>query len=442
MPSTNRRRFLAVATALSVAGCTTQGEDTPRTTTGASRTDDRDSVTRTDVRSHGPTTSTATSRTTAHGTTTWPDVDERVDATPPADRPLPTDGGDWPQEGYDAARTGYWPDGDPVRDAVTYWTLDAGGEGAVVDDGVVNVHGRADGQPLTVRDPADASVRRSMSLVDYGVNAPPAVGDGLVFVTTFIEVFAFDLQTGDRAWRGPEMDGIHGAPTYANGTVFVASGGYQGVQAQVRAFAADTGEERWRVELDAWRTGSVAVRDGIAYLQTDSGFHAIDAETGGVVFEDSSLSNGHWVDPVVGEDHVYTVDDGELVAVDAAAGEERWRRGGDVRGTPVLADGEVYAGGDDQVVAYAAADGSRQRELPGGMPLARVGDVCYVAGDPTGWLRGVRASGGDDAERWTVRTPEVQVADAIYRGIYGVTPLDGALWVSAADGVHGLGPVE
>ncbi|NHN40489.1 PQQ-binding-like beta-propeller repeat protein [Halorubellus sp. JP-L1] len=436
MPSTNRRRFLAAAAALGVAGCVTHGDGVPtgtETTHGSATS----TGTRSRVTSENPTTSTTTYRTTGS------DVDERVDAKPPGDPALPTDGGDWPQEGYDAARTGYWPDGDPVEGVDAYWTLDAGGEGAVVDDSVVNVHGRADGQPLTVRDPGTAEVRRASSLVEYGVNSSPAVADGVVVVTTFIEAFAYDLETGDLAWRGPEMDGIHGAPTVADGTVYVASGGYQGVPAQVRAFDLADGTERWRRELETTRTGSVAVGGGVAYVQSRDGLHAFDAESGNVVFERSDLRNGSWVDPVVGDDHAFTVDDDDLVAVDAGSGEEAWRvNDADFSGTPVLADGELYAGTDGDVGAYAAADGSEQRTFYGGKPLARVDDVLYVANDPRGRIQAVSVADGDDQMLWSYTTPEVQISDTINRTVYGITPLDGALWVHAADGVHGLAPPQ
>lgn len=300
MPSTNRRRCLAAAAALGVAGCTTDGEPTDTDTTDQSAT----TGTQTRVTSANPTTSTTTYRTTDS------DVDERVDAKPPGDPALPTDGGDWTQEGNDAARTSYRPDGDPVTEAEAYWTLDAGGEGAVVDESVVNVHGRRDGQPLTVRDPSTADVRRASPLVEYGVNSSPAVADGTVVVTTFIEAFAYDLETGDLAWRDPEMDGIQGAPTVAEGTAFVASGGFKDVPAQVRAFDLADGTERWRRELDTTRTGSVAVGGGVAYVQSRDGLHAFDAESGEVAFERSDLQNGSWVDPVVGDGHAFTVDDG------------------------------------------------------------------------------------------------------------------------------------
>jgi|GEM_PF-3992574 len=48
----------------------------------------------------------------------------------------------------------------------------------------------------------------------------------------------------------------------------------------------------------------------------------------------------------------------------------------------------------------------------------------------------------DGTPLWSHRTAEVQVQDTVGRTIYGVTPVDGAVYVSARDAMHGLGPRE
>lgn len=411
MPSTSRRRFVATAGASALAAATAGCVDL--------------------------------------GISLGGNRDERVDTNPPGEPALPTDGGDWPQAGRDAANTSHWPDGTPVRDREVYWTLDAGAPGAVTDDAVVNVHERADAKPLAVRDPADASVRRAASTVDYGVNAPPAVADGVAVVSTFIETLGFDVETGDRLWTGPAMNGTRAPPTVAGGRAFVATGGFDDVDPHVRAFDVRSGEELWRRPTDGTRAGTPAVADGVVYVQTDRSVFAFDATSGdrvrqpvrvGAGDDETALTGGGRTALVVAEDVVLATGSNGLVALARATGEIRWRLDAPTDGHPVVADGVVYVGTNDGVTAYDVTDGVRRHGLPGRRPLAVVDDVCYTAGDPRGNLRAVRAAGGDAPERWQYQTPEVIVQDTIRQWVDGITPLDGALWVHAADGVHGLAP--
>ncbi|WP_137287269.1 outer membrane protein assembly factor BamB family protein [Halorussus salinisoli] len=426
VPSRSRRAFLRAVTvgSLGLAGCTGERRPVGSTTTPP------------------PSTTATTDGETTAGTT---GPDERVTETPPGAPALPASG-EWPTYRFDARNTGYNPDGDGLRDGEQYWRLRAGGPASVSDDALFNVSGyERDEGALTRRDPGTLSVRSATGLVGYGINSPPTVADGRVFVTTFVEAFCLAADRDEVLWRGPEMDGIHGAPTVSDDTVFVNSGGYQSVPAQLRAFDAASGDQRWRYDTESESKSAPAVADGRVFVVARDGLHAIDAATGAGLFVVGDAGD-EWSAPVVADGTVYVVayrdEDDELFAIDAADGTVHWRfqPSGLDGEPPVVADGTVYVGTDRGVVALDSSDGTRTTTLGNqGTPVARVGDVIYAT--DRGTLFALDAEGDGEGVLWSHRTEQVQIEDTIGRNIYGVTPVDGAVYVSARDAFHGFGPV-
>lgn len=374
-------------------------------------------------------------------------VDERVDTQPPGSPGLPS-AGEWPSYRFDHGNTGANPDGDGVRDGEEYWRLDAGGPATVANGTLYNTRARGDGpKTLTYRDPATAAVTTRRSLVEYGVNPPPIVAGGRVFVTTFIEAFCFDAASGEQRWRGPEMDGVGGPPTVAEGYVLVTTGGFDGVDPHLRAFDAATGDPVWRYDTGGESDATPAVGDGRVFVTSTEGLHAVDLDSGTEAFvvSDAATDAGS---PAVADGTVYAVRDAEaateLVAVAADDGTVRWRttvERGDagVDRVPVVADGTVYALTKDGLAALDTQDGSvRATASEAALPAGRVGDVLYAVS------RGVVFA--FDAESldslWSLRTEDVQVQDTVGRVVYHVTPVDGAVYVSARDAFHGVGPAR
>lgn len=424
-PPQSRRdvlRAVAVAGTFGVAGCSTgSGPD-----------------------SDGPGVPTSTEAPGPPATTENPTggPDERVSATPPGSPTLEAAGA-WPAYRFDAGNTGFRADGRGLRDAEPYWRLRAGGTASVADGTLYNLSGgEQDYAVLARRDPATAARRSSTRLVRYGTNSPPTVRDGRVFVTTFIEAFCLAGDRDEVLWRGPEMDGIQGAPSVRDGTVFVNSGGFNGVSPHLRAFDAATGEERWRYDTDSESKSTPAVGDGGVFVSSHDGLHAVDEATGDRRFLVEEAS-GEWSTPAVSDGTVYTMANrekgDELLAVDAADGTVHWRVDAESMGSepPVVAEGRVYVGAEAGVVAIDASDGSRVADLGGrGNPVARVGDVVYAV--EGGTVEALDAGG--EGRLWSYWTEQVQIQDTVGRNVYGVTPVDGAVYVSARDAFYGFGP--
>jgi len=96
---------------------------------------------------------------------------------------------------------------------------------------------------------------------------------------------ALDRETGDVLWEAPLtagglQGGVMASAAVAERTVFVASND-NSQNADLVALDADTGEERWRVGVEAHVTGPVTWADGVLYLADDSGrIAAYDAADG------------------------------------------------------------------------------------------------------------------------------------------------------------------
>lgn len=422
-------RSVGVALAAYGTGCVSDGDGNP---TATDRTIDA-----TPMPIH---TSPAT--TTPNETERFPpDVDERIDRTPPGSPALdPT--GSWPSFRYDAGNTGANLDGTGLRDGKVYWRLDAGRAASVADGSLYNVFGR-DQQfdELTLRDAATAAVEHRTKLVQYGVNPPPVVDDGRVFLATFIEAFCFDAESGEQLWRGPEMDGIQGCPTVADGTVVVNSGGFDGVPPHVRAFDVTSGEQRWRYDVGAESKSTPATDGDLVFVASTNGLHAIDAANGDErwVLDESQH---RWSTPVVRGEVVYSYLQGdettELLAVDVGDGSIHQRFSVVADGPPVVSDEFVFARTEEGIASITRNDGTVQVSgATAARPLGLVGNVLYGAGDGTVFA----FDAANELEPlWSIETEEVQISDTVGRHVYHVTPVDGAVYVSARDAFYGIGP--
>ncbi|ELZ84075.1 PQQ repeat-containing protein [Haloferax gibbonsii ATCC 33959] len=137
-----------------------------------------------------------------------------------------------------------------------------------------------------------------------------------------------------------------------------------------------------------------------------------------------------------------------LRAFELGDGTERWHYdlGSDAKGAPAVADGAVFVVTDDAVHAVdgetatlSRDDGKEVAARFHGGPHARARETILVS-DEHGQLFAYDSV--EERRLWIHHTPEVQVADVISQGVGTAVPLDGAVYVVAADGFHGLGPAR
>jgi outer membrane protein assembly factor BamB len=281
--------------------------------------------------------------------------------------------------------------------------------------------------------PGDAGARRFSrtapgATAGGGVEAPPAVGDGVVYSAGDTGVEARGLATGERRWRVDPGAGVSTSPVLACGAVLVST--LDGTVALDRADGARLWEAAVGGGTDPGESPAVDGRDLVlgsgARLHVETGRRASAVDVPGLAAAGVAVA-----------DHVVVCavnrDEGAVVSA-TRDGEVRWRRDvGPVYAAPAVADGSVYAvDRSGSVVSLAAADGAVEwrAPVPQGVydpPAVADGRVHVAAGN------GARASALDAAtgdRLWTRRTGPSMGSPAVYG--------DRVLLPGANTGVHAV----
>jgi outer membrane protein assembly factor BamB len=253
------------------------------------------------------------------------------------------------------------------------WTLD-GPEGA--ETGVSVVDGTAYvalGRRLRAVDAATGDRQWEFAPEGSGPDLnEPAVKGGTVYVYGE-QLHALDAERGERRWRyePAETEGTS-IPTVAGGRVYVGPTGEALVGVGV-----ESGEREWRFERPGATLFTAAAGDGRLYAGERVGseaaprLRAIGTDGAEVVWERRIDGSAGFVStPAVGDGQVYatarTGDDRRTVAAfEAATGEVAWTAAlGRQGGFPVVFGDTVYASTGNELVGFAAGDGSRTLEIP------------------------------------------------------------------------------
>jgi len=204
----------------------------------------------------------------------------------------------------------------------------------------------------------------------YASITAPAIFGSSVYVSAGTSIYALSASSGGVLWKTKlttSADGIVEGPVAVSGYgEYVVAAGADG---HVYALDAASGAVRWNVLAGGGiNHAGPSIYSGIVYVPEG----AIGAEGGGVYICALQVSDGRllWrtdvgddvhVTPAAGQGRVFigSIDDGVL-ALDSKSGAVLWTAPyeGEVWGAPMLANGVVYFGTDEQLVAYDAATGA------------------------------------------------------------------------------------
>jgi outer membrane protein assembly factor BamB len=127
-----------------------------------------------------------------------------------------------------------------------------------------------------------------------------------------------------------------------------------------------TGEpsEEWAFDEVGKRPLQVVVSDGTVFCSSDTGLHAIDAETGDEQWHYEDSTHYPKTTPAVSNSIVYTVGDGHLTAFLAETGETLWQTDPNyVSHNPVVVGDTLYVSREDSPLTsfepYVETDGER-----------------------------------------------------------------------------------
>jgi eukaryotic-like serine/threonine-protein kinase len=308
--------------------------------------------------------------------------------------------------------------------------------------GVTVAAGAVLGTRLLGRETSEPGVLRWKYPTDEAVSSNPVVADGVVYVgSDDRHLYAFATDGGPPLWRVPTGGRVRSGPVVAAGVVYMgsddknlyaveaASGSprwRQGTGAEpgwsspaltggavfigsddgrLHAFDAADGRPRWQLVRKGVIWGPTA-GEGIVYFGCETGLYAVAASDREELWHIRTTTTAHR--PTVSDGVVYFGDaEGNLYAVDAAQGTERWTKRISqerVWTKPAVQDGVVYVGADDhRLHARRASDGSEFPSFPTGAGLRSspvVADGVVYVGSGDGYLYAVSAG---NVGRWRLR---------------------------------------
>ena len=256
---------------------------------------------------------------------------------------------------------------------------------------------------------------------------PVTAGQGQVFVTTntyfgIQQAKSLDVHTGTELWSR-DFGYIHtvNPPAYANGTVYLQTGGHEdsflwgldaasgsvrfqsaygnqwshyfapvivgtsvylagGYYGGMYAFSATDGVQRWFASLNQYDQFTPAVSDGLVYAYTglyQPKLTAANATTGTIVYEiaDPGFVWDGWsmntAPTLGGASNVLATNGGRLISFNLPSRSIGYALSPGFRGQPTVANGVVYIANNSQVQARKESDGSLQWSWtpPEGQPV-------------------------------------------------------------------------
>lgn len=230
----------------------------------------------------------------------------------------------------------------------------------------------------------------------------PIIAEGRVYtMDARARVSAHDADRGSSIWSrdirpDDESSGMLGAGLAYDAGLLFASSGF----AEVVALDAKTGKQIWRRKISGPIRGAPVVGNGRVFVVSlDNMTHALDAKDGSVLWthtggvEAAGLLGG--ISPALAEETlVVAYSSGELFGLRAATGRQLWadflslpRRTSavsdlnDIRASPVIAGGRVYAiGNAGRMVSILANNGNRvwDQRISGNQTPWVAGEVVYA----------------------------------------------------------------
>ena len=194
--------------------------------------------------------------------------------------------------------------------------------------------------------------------VAMGSVSPPAVLDGVVYLTAVNTAYALDEATGEEIWSyGTEM-----LPARDHRAVLADGVYYFAPDSNLYALDVATGHVNWHYVADGLITDAPVVAEGMVFVRSESSvFHAVDTATGGLAWSWENTDSALRSPTVLNGFLIAESADGNLRVLVAATGEEVWSLSkGYFDGVPsyTIANGVLYVGTlNGSVYAFAVPQG-------------------------------------------------------------------------------------
>ncbi|MFG6079220.1 PQQ-binding-like beta-propeller repeat protein [Paracoccus litorisediminis] len=293
----------------------------------------------------------------------------------------------------------------------------------------------------------------------HRITADPIVAGGLVYTLDSQSTVTASSTGGGRVWSASlrpsaeTSDSVSGGGlAYEGGRVFATSG-----YGELVALDARTGGIAWRQRVDAPISGAPSVANGVVYVMgrnaTGWAVRASDGKVLWRVFSNNGMAGvmGSAAPAVAGGTAVFPFSTGQIIGVDTTEGTQTWQANvagsrlgrsitlfRDVTGDPVISGNTVYAGtSSGRVGAYDLETGATKWEAPEGAssPVLVAGNSVFLVNDQAQLLRLDAANGG---RVWAQKLPYftkqiVRKQDKVWNH-YGPVLAGNRLYLAGSDG--------
>ncbi|MDA8585232.1 PQQ-like beta-propeller repeat protein [Rhodobacteraceae bacterium] len=246
----------------------------------------------------------------------------------------------------------------------------------------------------------------------HRLTADPVVSDGRIYtMDSQSGVAAFSTRGGTPLWArnltpaaDDPKDSSSGGLAIGGGSLFATTG-----FGELTAMNATSGAIQWVQSFDSAASGAPTYADGVVYVVTRNSIGwALDATTGRILWQalgatSPSGINGGAAPVIAGEQVVFPLTSGQLIAANIATGDQTWAasvagqrpgrafsRFSDLSADPVVANGAVFVGNNSgRAGAFNAANGQRIWRVNQGAisPMAIAGGSVFLVTDENRFMR-------------------------------------------------------
>jgi eukaryotic-like serine/threonine-protein kinase len=197
------------------------------------------------------------------------------------------------------------------------------------------------------------------------VTSAPTVVDGVAYVGSGDgNVYALNAVDGNKLWSFSTGAAInYSNVAEATGVAYAANSA-----GDVYALNAASGAELWSFDAGNGIASSIAVANGVVYIDTSGPNGVVDAlsaATGQLLWSFTTSGGFDSSSPTVANGVVYVGStDDNVYALNSATGAELWRfpTGSSVESSPAVVNGRVYVGSDDGNIYVFGLPGSQPAE--------------------------------------------------------------------------------
>ena len=181
----------------------------------------------------------------------------------------------------------------------------------------------------------------------FETDSSPVIVNDVLYIGTTFGIHALDVRTGQQLWTYHTNGFVNSVPAVSNDVVYFGAD-----DRKFYALNAINGTLLWvnDTAMDGY-TASAAIANNMVYaMPKDGSFYAFDLSNGKIIWY-TLIGKVAESSPAVGEGIIaFGTDGGDIVALDASTGKEKWRYDTgelEIKSSPVIADGTIFVGSND-----------------------------------------------------------------------------------------------